>query len=312
MTITLYRYEIIPSSWNNEKIDRDLLKYVANSISKFPFQGRREEEKFGFIKCDVHDDKLYGLFIQKHPSSIINYDDNTKEPINGEVIESGEYFFIIDFLAFSFYLQAKRSTELPKRKEITTKFHSLFNLAVSDLGIYASDFKEADDIVDRERIKNIFYNEADRVTEIELADFFPGIIIDEKGNRGGKRQTYFNPIEEYQEAMEEGALLFAKNAEKAVVKAKKGGNIQKDPITRAMLESANKPSKITYIKENKKIVAHGVIESKVVVSIESDQIDLTDHGQIQSIFNNIYGGMFEIDDNDLQNDDSELNNEIPF
>jgi hypothetical protein len=313
MTITLYRYDIIPPTWNNNNISLTLLNNVANVISEFPFAGRHEPEKFGFIKCAVLKEKLYGLFIQKHPSSIINYDDDTKEPKNGEVIESGEYFFIIDFSSYCFYLQAKRSSELPGKKEITNKFHNLFNAAVSSLGISFNYFKEADDIVDREKIKNIFYNEADRVTEIELEDFTTGIIIDEKEQRGGSRQTYFNPIEEYQEAMEEGAVKFSQNAAKAMVKAKKGGSIQKDPITRAMLESANKPTKITYIKENRKIVAKGVIESKVIVSVESDHIDFTDEKQIQSIFNSIYGGEYEIEDDDNnQIDEADNTNELPF
>lgn len=302
MTITLYRYRIKNASWDVDILSDERLLKIATALSRYPLYGEEDKSKFGILKCDILDGKLYGVFIQKHPKTVTDYDTETKEEIKREVTESGEYFFILDVNKHVYYLQARRSNELPRRKDICRKFMNIFNLSQSSEGYGFKDFEEAEEQIDREKIKKIFYNDAQSVTEIELNDFDQFLIFSEKDARGGIRQTYFNPREEYQEAMEEGAVKFSQHAEKAFVKAKQGESLQKDPLTRAMLESSRKPTKIVYIKENKKFTAHGVTETKVTVSLESDRLDMNDEKQIEAIFANIYGG--EVDFGESQGDNN--------
>ena len=138
------------------------------------------------------------------------------------------------------------------------------------------------------KIVDIFYHQADSVIELEFEDFDKDLIEFQKVERG-RRQTYFNPIEEYQEAAEAGALRFATNAEKAHMKAKQGESFKKDPIARAMLEGSKKPTKIVYTKDLSIITQYGVTRSKETISIPSE-LDIENSEQILGIISCLVGG----------------------
>ena len=106
------------------------------------------------------------------------------------------------------------------------------------------DIEVTHDEVDRDRIVSIFYEKSEKVLELEFDEFDINLIREEKEKRGGKRQAYFNPKEEYQEALEESAIRLAQHADKASIKAKQGENLKKTLLLAQCLRHQEDPLKL--------------------------------------------------------------------
>lgn len=223
MDVTLNRLIARKPLWGAEKVTPQAVSKFTKILREQPFSGDVEDRKFGFAQCGNTDEVIYGLFVQKFPKVIIDYKGEEKQEERQKIRDTGEYLFIFYPKRFELYLQARRSRDLPGTTEIIQKFVSLWRFAASDGGMFLVDtFDYTRDIVDRDRIVKIFYEEADAITELELEGFDRSLIDEQKRLRGGGYQTYFNPIDEYQPAMDEAAYRFGKNADKVTVKAKAG------------------------------------------------------------------------------------------
>lgn len=296
MDVTIYRYRIKQANWGAEKINEALTINIASSLTEQPFIGEFDESKYGFAQCISREKNVIGVFVQKFPTTLIDYDPITKDEIQKNVVDCGEYLFVLDFENYDIYLQSKRSTDLPNKEEIKKRFTSLLKLIlVEKLSMIFSHLEETQDEVNREHIVELFYTESDKVIELDLDDFDINLINDQKRARGGKRQTYFNPIEEYQEAMEAAAIRLSEHADKTYIRAKKGESLKKDPIARAMLEGSRKPIKITYIKDGITYTEYGVTKNKLEISIEGDNFKLIE--QVNNIVANIFGDNKKVKNN---------------
>ena len=293
MDITLYRYKARRANWTKESATIKFAEQLVEALIKLPFYGDNPEQQFGFANCVNWEKIVFGLFIQKFSKKLTDYDPKTKEEIIHDEIDSGKYLFIIDLENHEIFLQNKRSADLPKHEIIVRKFTELLKLALSKTNHIFNKLEITQDIIDREKIISIFYDIADEVTEIECTDFDPGLILEEKKKRG-KRQIYFNPKEEYQEAMEEAAIKIASSADKASIKAKEGGNLKKDPISRALLEGAKQPTKIVYKKEKEEFTDSAVTRRKEVVYIEGLEIDLKNEEQVSNILKKLFNNETQI------------------
>lgn len=301
MDITIYRYRIIGASWGSEVISSELSLQLAGALMQQPLYGDDPETQFGFTQCSSSNNLCYGLFVQKFPLTLIDYDAITKEEVRQESIDTGEYLFVLDLSEYEVYLQTKKSSKLPNRDEILKRYVSLLKFVMNKSLNYGFEYlAETVDEIDREKVMNIFYVDSEKVTELELEDFDLNLIEEQKKVRG-KRQTYFNPIEEYQEAMEAGAIRLSQHAEKTYVKAKPGEDLKKDPITRAMLEGSRKPIKITYVKEGETRTEYGVNKSKEKITVEGDDYDLVN--QIDGILSSLMGTEKRKKRNKKKNDD---------
>jgi len=287
MDITIYRYRIIGSSWGSEVINSEIASKLGIALMEQPLYGDDPETQFGFTQCNSSENLCYGLFVQKFPTTLIDYDAITKVEERKESIDTGEYLFILDLSAYEVYLQTKKSSKLPNKDEILKRFISLLKFVMNkSLNLGFEYLKETVDEIDRDKVMTIFYTEAEKVTELELEDFDLNLIEEQKRVRG-RRQTYFNPIEAYQEAMEAGAIRLSQHAEKTYVRAKPGEDLKKDPITRAMLEGSRKPVKITYVKEGETHTEFGVTKSKEKITVEGEDYDLVN--QIGGILSSLMG-----------------------
>ncbi len=256
-------------------------------MNALPFQGDEDDRLYGFAHCNARDNIIYGLFIQKFPKKITDYDAQTKEEHDQILTDTGEYLFIFFPNRYELYLQTKRSVDLPPQDQIIRRFIGAFQLAVERRKFFFTALDVTEDEVNRERIVELFYQEADTVTELELEDFDRQLVYDEKRKREGRMQTYFNPIEDYQPAMEEAALRLGNNAQKISMKAKQGQSFKKDPIARAALEASRKPVKITYSKNSEVHTEYGLTKKKEIVTVEATDFDL--ENQIEGIMRQIAG-----------------------
>lgn len=277
MDATIYRYKIIRANWGAGVMTESFLKQIAVLLMKQPFKGDDKKTQFGFTQCGYKNGKVFGLFVQKYPTTLIDYNPITKEEIKNPTIDCGEYLFVLNLTEYEIFLQARKHSDLPSREEIKRRFISLLIPVLYSLNQYSfRDIEVTQDEVDRDRIVSIFYEKSDRVIELEFDEFDINLIQEEKRKRGGRRQTYFNPKEEYQEALEESAIRLAQHADKASIKAKEGENLKSDPITRAMLEASRKPVKIVYTYENEQYTEFGVNKSKEKITVEGDSFNLND------------------------------------
>jgi len=287
MEITLYRYRTRNSRWNGQDFTFEELQDLAASMNLLPFQGDEEDRQFGFAHCAARENIIYGLFVQKFPKKITDYDSQTKEELNQILTDTGEYLFLFFPDRYELYLQTKRSADLPSQDQMVKRFIGAFQLAVANRKFFFTAIDVTEDEIDRERILELFYKESDAVTELELEDFDRQLVYEEKSKRNGQIQTYFNPIDKYQPAMEEAALRLGNNAQKISMKAKQGQSFKKDPIARAALEASRKPVKITYSKDSEVHVEYGLTKKKEVLTIEASDFDLDD--QIEGILRQIAG-----------------------
>jgi len=284
MDVTLYRYRTNGARWNHQEVSSTNLALLVKAMNQLPFQGDGEDfRRFGFAQCGVHKSIVYGVFVQKFPKTLTDYDPQTKEENIQTLPDSGEFLFIFYPERYEIYFQTKRSSDLPPQETIIDRLIGVLQLAVtrSSTQFFFSDLEQTRDEVDRRRIVDLFYEEADEITELELEGFDSQLVHDEKQRRHGARQKYFNPIEEYQEAMEEATLRLGNDAEKVTMKAKKGHSFKKDPIARAALEASRKPVKMVYTKDSETYVEYGVTKKKEVIHIEAEGYDLSD--QIENI-----------------------------
>ena len=204
--ITLYRYNIFQNYWDENSLTNELLVAISEALNERPFFGNSNNDSFGFLNCGVYEKIIYGHFIQKFSSLAIDYDSETKEEIQTPFIDSADHYFFADLIKLEIVLQAKRAGEIPSRDVILERFKGSFNLVLdSVLRKTFAGLAEAPEEVDREKIVKIFYEDAQKVIQMEFEEFDSELITEEKRKRNGKRQTYFNPREEFQEAMEEGA-----------------------------------------------------------------------------------------------------------
>jgi hypothetical protein len=268
MEITLYRYIFQGATWAQSGDLVSRAQRLAEKLNESTLQGDEPADQFGFIRCGAVGTYVYGIFVQRFLTHIRDVDSVTKAELSEDTTNRGDYLFIIALHKHEAWLQARRHSELPSRERIELRFKELLQLVMGQVGMGFSEIADTHDITDRDRIVHIFYQEADRVTAMEFTDFDPVIIESQKRLRGGTRQKYFNPIEEYQEAMEESAIRFARNVERSEVKAKEGADLRKDPLTRAMLEGSRVPSKITYTKNSEVISESGVTRRKLVITVE--------------------------------------------
>lgn len=287
MDVTLYRHKTKEPRWDNETVEQSDLTALVVKMNSLPFQGENEDRRFGFAQCNSRDKIIYGLFVQKFPKKLTDYDPETKEERIQTLPDSGEYLFIFYPERYELYLQTKRSADLPPQDTIVSRLIAVLQLAVGAGKYFFTGLEQTRDEVDRQRIIELFYQEADEVTEIELEGFDSQLVHDEKQRRGGERQKYFNPIEEYQEAMEEATLRLGNDAEKVSMKAKRGHSFKKDPIARAALEASRKPIKIVYTKDTETHVEYGITKKKEVLSIEASDYDLDN--QIDGILSQLSG-----------------------
>jgi hypothetical protein len=298
MDVTLYRYRTTGSKWDSISILDDEIIECAQTITEYPFQGDSHETEYGFAHCGVYEDVIYGLFVQKFPKKLTDYDGETKEEREKIEIDSGEYLFLFFPKTYEIYLQSKRSSELPKSDAIRSRFLFTLKQSLSKSKFFFNDMHETQDEVKRDRIVDIFYNEADVISELELEDFDEQLIIEQELARG-KKQTYFNPIEEFQEAGKETAIRFAQNTKRVSMKAKPGKNYKKDVVARAALEGSRKPVKIVYKKGSETITTYGLTKSKEIISIEAEDFDLDNQ------ISNILAKMSNNDYQKKQDDDSQ-------
>jgi hypothetical protein len=287
MEATIYRYKITRPNWGEDVLTESILVKIASLLMEQPFYGDDPKNQFGFTQCGYYNSLIYGLFVQKFPSIVIDYHPKTKEELIREVIDCGEYLFVLDLLKYEIFFQTKKAFGLPTTKDINSRFVALLNLALDKVHYFFGEIVLTEDEIDRDKIVRIFYEVADKVTALDLEGFDMNLIKEEKIKRGGKRQTYFNPIEEYQEAMEEGAFRLGQHAEKASIKAKDGESLKKDPITRAMLESSKVPVKIVFIVDNIQFIEYGVSKSKFIINVEGDSYNLKE--QIEGILSKYFG-----------------------
>lgn len=280
MVVTLHRYKIIGANW--ERFSSQSVKNIVITINKLPFQGEIKEKQYGITNCEEYNQStIYGSFIQKFPTVLKDYNSKTKEEIKKEDVDSGTYLFILDLRTREIFMQIKRDADLPSKDTTSSRLRDLLKIAFNKNGLTFSDLKEAYDEVNRDKIVKLFYEEAEEVLELELKDFDSTLIEEEKRKRGGKRQTYFNPKEEYQEAMEEAALRVGQTVDKSYLKAKKGESLKKNPVARAMLEVSKTPKKIVYKQKDSVITASGIINRKIEVHLEDNKIPL--NKQIEGI-----------------------------
>lgn len=285
MDITLYRYLLSGATWDQTFNDNDFIALV-NILNTTPFQGDDEERKYGFVQCLQYEASIYGLFIQKYPEKLMDYDDNTKEQMVSESINSEEYLFIFTPNKLDLYLQARRNKDLPSRTVIKTRFEEMLKFHLSEIKKGFDDLVKAKDEYDREEALRIFYEISDTVLELDLSEFDEELVNHEYKRRG-KFQTYWNPKDEYQEAGHDAAVKFAKNASRSSIKAKRDQSLKKDPVTRIMLEGSRKPQRIVYTKENETITKDLVHRSKERLYLEDDKYDL--EAQVESISHQLKG-----------------------
>lgn len=276
MELTLHRYKISGANWG-ETFDQSCYVDIVREMNRLPFQEQEPDKMYGFARCAHMSNTIYGLFIQKHPQVLTDYDPHTKKEIKQTLVDSGEYLFIIYPNNYEIYFQHKRSSDLPSTSKILRRFEGILRLAFSKTKYRFSELISITEEIDREKIVNIFYEESDEVLEMEFTEFDAQLILDEKDKRNGKRQVYFNPKEEYQEGMEEAAIHLAANAENASIKAKQGSNLKKDPITRAMLEGSRSPTKIVYKRESVEYTDSAITKNKEILTINgTDSISAID------------------------------------
>jgi hypothetical protein len=269
MELTVHRYQITGANWD-EPFDQASYESIIKEMNLLPFQEQETENMYGFASCAHLNNAIYGLFIQKHPQILTDYDPKTKVEIKQTLVDSGQYLFIINPNNREIYFQHKRSADLPTTSQILQRFVDILRLVFSKTNKYIfTDLTPIKEEIDREKIVNIFYKESDEVLEMEFTDFDAELINSEKTKRDGKRQLYFNPKEEYQEGMEEAAIILATNAERASIKAKQGSNLKKDPITRAMLEGSRSPTKIVYKRESTVYTDYSITKDREILTIES-------------------------------------------
>lgn len=300
MNATIYRYKIIGANWGDSVMTEALLEKIAVLLMEHPFYGDEAETQFGFTQCDYKDGKIFGLFIQKYSAILIDYDPVTKAEIKKSTIDCGEYLFVLNLTEYEIFFQTRKSSDLPSNEEINRRFVGQLKLVLHSINYGFEYIEVTQDKTDRDKIVSIFYEISDRVLELEFDEFDINLIEEEKKKRGGKRQVYFNPKEEYQEALEESAIRLAKHTDKASIKAKQGENLKNDPITRAMLEVSRKPIKIVYTCENEQYTEFGVTKRKEVIAVEGDSFNLID--QIENIFSNIFGKKRNDNDKKKRND----------
>jgi hypothetical protein len=274
MDITLYRYNILEPRWDADQLTQADFNKCVIDMKQLPFEGETTNRKYGIVQTGHKQDAIYGLFVQKYPTQLIDYDIETKEEDIQEAVDSGEYLFVFFPKSYELYLQTKRSSNLPSQDEIVNKFTALIKMATRQNKFFFGGLSLAQERIDRSKIINIFYEEADAILELELEDFDPLIITEQRQQRGGARQTYFNPREEYQEAMEEAGIKLADHAARVSIRAKQDKSLKKDPIARAALEGSKKPIKIVYQKERDTFTTSGIMKTKEIISIESDIYDL--------------------------------------
>jgi hypothetical protein len=123
---------------------------------------------------------------------------------------------------------------------------------------------------------------------MEFSDFDGAFVKEQKRKRNGQLQTYFNPIEEYQEAMEEGSIRFGNHVDYSKVKAKKNESLKKDPIIRAMLEASKKPIKIIYEKDSVMYTDSGVKKQKEKLTLEGENYNLEEDGRAEKIIDALF------------------------
>ena len=176
---------------------------------------------------------------------------------------------------------------MPNHTRIEKLFTDLLKYVFHGISFTFSELIQTEDKINRDRIVEIFYKKADEVLEMEFTDFDKNLIKTEKEKRNGNLQKYFNPKEEYQEAMEEAAILGAEHINIAKLKAKQGCDLKKDPITRAMLEGSRQPTKIVYKKESHEFTDSAVRKQKEVISIEGTVFDFNTNEQIKNILSKL-------------------------
>ena len=287
MDVTLYKYVTGGARWDGGALVEADYQAVVRDMNGLPLQGYDYDRKYGFAQCGFGIDVVYGLFVQKFPTKLIDYDSETKNETVQSAVDSGEYLFILFPKTYELYLQTKRSSDLPNQDEIIRRFIAVAALANQNNKFLFTDLQLTTDQINRDKIIEIFYEKADSITELELEDFDPAIINEQESQRG-RIQTYFNPYEEYQEALKEAGLRFAGDTKRVNVKAKQGSSFKKDPIARAMLEGSRKPIKIVYQKDSETKTEYGVTKSKEVITIEATEFDL--ENQIENIVNRIRSG----------------------
>lgn len=273
LSITLYRYMITNANWLSNANFISMREEVKKAIISSLFQGDDLNAQYGFAHCQIIDNKVCGLFIQKFEEILTDYGPN-KDEIKKVEVNSGKYVFVISLETFEIFLQAKKSPNLPTKDEILNRFISTLRLVFNDTNYMFSSLRLVEERIDRDKIVDIFYKQADAVVEMQFRDFDLNLIAEEKVKRKGKTQKYFNPIEEYNEAMDDASIKFARNAEFTKVKAKQGGDLRKDPMTRGMLEGSRNPVKITYIKEGEPIHDSAMTKNKETLIVEGEAEDV--------------------------------------
>lgn len=285
--ITLCKYDINISNWESGFITSKLLLDIKQSILKYPFKGV-DPHSYGLVEPIIKDDYLFFKFIHKFPTVLIDYIPETKEEKRTDVLDSADFYVILNLNNLKIYIQSRRSSEFPKKNIILKRVQEVVLDILLENNLIFEKFTESKILYDREKLVKIFYEQADEILEIEFSNFDSDLIIEEKKRRNNKRQVYFNPIEAYNEAMEESAIRLADNAESALIKAKENGNLKKDPITRAMLEGSREPQKMTYTKNGALFHCSSIANNKEKIDInESDDIDL----RIKKIIEKIEGTM---------------------
>ena len=94
MELTVHRYHITGANWD-EPFDQSSYQDIIQEMNLLPFQGQESESMFGFARCARLNNAIYGLFIQKHPQILTDYDPTTNKEIKQTLVDSGEYLFIV-------------------------------------------------------------------------------------------------------------------------------------------------------------------------------------------------------------------------
>jgi hypothetical protein len=232
----------------NKKIEvnHGLASKLVNLLNEANFYGGKDSDKFGFLDCNTYQNYIYGFFVQ-HYLEDIDYYNEDKELIEKNEINSERFAFYINFSDNHILLQSRQNSDLPTRTEIVKRFVEGFNFTSNDLGngIRINKIDKATIGEDREKIINTFYNTKGRVTKVSAKDFKKDLFNEDF--------TWFNPRDEFRDAMQQTGEFFIEHTDQLNAKAKKSGNLQKVPQVRYAVETSNEP-KITVIDDGKESV----------------------------------------------------------
>jgi hypothetical protein len=253
-----------------EELDEAALDHLFKAFAESKLEGATPN-RFGFVKLQrFNGGVFYGYFAHEYARQLIDYDDS-KEEVRRAEGDFVRYAFILDVPSRYLYVH-RRHRPYPTVPDwqtvfarLTDELRVLVRSAELTPPFAIEPLTEGES---RQQFLDAFFDRANEVTFVELEDFRFDLIPE--------GFHFFNPHEEWDEALRGGMAETIPALQKATISAKPNRSLSRTPVVKGLMRASESPKRMRVVRTETKTTRYLRAEKEITQTTTTEIEGLTE------------------------------------